>query len=349
MIGMSISLRNLANAFVCTLFVAMGAADGIPTAAQAGSTQYLSRPEVREFIGHMVSQHGFDRAELERLFAGVDQQESALAAIARPAEAKPWHEYREIFVTARRIQGGVEFWSEHEALLEKAEQFFGVPAEIIVAIIGVETYYGRQTGDYPVFDTLTTLGFDYPPRADFFRSELEHFLLLSREETVNIPTAEGSYAGAMGMGQFISSSYRQYAVDFDADGKRDLWNSAADAIGSVANYFRVHGWNIGAPVVFPAEVRGDGYRSLIDKGMVPTIDPGLLAANGVKALGAVDGDGPVALLEYDAGDGMQYWVGLNNFYVITRYNRSQLYAMAVYQLSQAIKQARDHRLANTQQ
>jgi membrane-bound lytic murein transglycosylase B len=223
-----------------------------------------------------------------------------------------------------------------------------VPAEIIVAIIGVETYYGRQTGDYPVLDTLITLGFDYPPRGEFFTDELEHFLLLSREEGLEIASAEGSYAGAMGMGQFISSSYRQYAVDFDADGKRDLWNSTADAIGSVANYFRVHGWSSGAPVAFPAEVRGSNYRGLVDMGMEPTIDAGMLAAGGVKPQEEIQGDARVALLEYDAGDGMQYWVGLNNFYVITRYNRSSLYAMAVYQLSQAIEQARNNRLANAQ-
>lgn len=345
---MYISLRALANVVICVSFVIMGVADGGPTAARAGSAQYLHRAEVREFIARLVAQHGFDKTELERFFADAEQQENALEAIARPAEAKPWHEYREIFVTPRRIQGGVEFWLENQELLAEAERFFGVPAEIIVAIIGVETYYGRQTGDFPVLDTLITLGFDYPPRSDFFRSELEHFLLLSREEALNIPTAQGSYAGAMGMGQFISSSYRQFAVDFDGDGKRDLWNSTADVIGSVANYFRVHGWDKGAPVALPAEVRGGGYRNLVEMGMQPSIDAGQLAVRGVKARGAVEDGARVALFEYDAGDGMQYWVGFNNFYVITRYNRSSLYAMAVYQLSQAVAQARDSRVANTQ-
>jgi membrane-bound lytic murein transglycosylase B len=314
--------------------------------AQPGSADYLARPQVREFIARMVAQHHFDQGEVERLFADVDQQESALAAISRPAETKPWHEYREIFVTPQHIQGGVAFWKENRELLAKAERVYDVPAEIIVAIVGVETYYGHQAGDYPVFDTLATLGFDYPPRDDFFRQELEEFMLLSREEGLQIPAVIGSYAGAMGMGQFISSSYRRFAVDFDEDGQRDLWKSTADAVGSVANYFRVHGWISGAPVAIPAQVRGHKYRELLNRGLEPSIEADRLAASGVRTTTPLDGDARVALFEYDAGDGMQYWVGLNNFYVITRYNHSSLYAMAVYQLSEGIKQARDERLAN---
>jgi membrane-bound lytic murein transglycosylase B len=330
-----------------TVFLAAGLALGIMLLTQAQASSYLSRPEVREFIARMVSVHGFDKAALEELFADAEQQESALEAIARPAEAKPWHEYCEIFITDSRVQGGIEFWAEHANLLRKAERVYGVPPEIIVAIIGVETYYGAQTGGFPVFDTLVTLGFDYPPRADFFKDELEQFLLLTREEKLDSPAVEGSYAGAMGMGQFISSSYRQYAVDFDGDGQRSLWDSTADAIGSVANYFRVHGWEPGAPVAFPVEVRGTDYRGLLKKDMLPTIAASRLPANGVKVQNTIDGDTPVALLEYDIGDRMQYWIGLNNFYVITRYNRSSLYAMAVHQLSQAIKQARDTRQVST--
>lgn len=341
---MNITVRTLIALFCC-LAVAAGAAVYVLTVAKADPKDYLSRPEVREFIDRLVSKHGFDPADLERLFAGAEQQETALEAIARPAEAKPWHEYREIFITPQRIQGGVEFWEKHQQLLEKAARDYGVPVEIIVAIIGVETYYGRQTGDYPVFDTLVTLGFDYPPRGDFFRSELEHFMLLSREESLQIPAVVGSYAGAMGMGQFISSSYRAYAVDFDEDGKRELWNSTADAIGSVANYFRVHGWKKGAPVAYPAQVSGSDYRALVDRGLEPSIEAHRLPSLGVKTQARIDASERVALFEYDAGGGMQYWVGLNNFYVITRYNRSALYAMAVYQLSQMIRQAHDHRLA----
>ncbi|MGH8501528.1 MAG: lytic murein transglycosylase B [Gammaproteobacteria bacterium] len=341
---MKITARTLI-ALVSSLAVVAGVAVYVLTAAQAGAKDYLGRAEVRDFIERMVSKHGFDQSALERLFADAEQQETALEAIARPAESKPWHVYREIFVTPQRIQGGVEFWEKNRPLLEKAARDYGVPVEIIVAIIGVETYYGRQTGGYPVFDTLVTLGFDYPPRGEFFRNELEHFMLLSREESLKIPDVIGSYAGAMGMGQFISSSYRAYAVDFDDDGKRELWSSTADAIGSVANYFRVHGWQPGAPVAYPADVRGGDYRALVDRGLEPSIEAGRLASLGVKTQANIDDDARVALFEFDAGDGMQYWIGLNNFYVITRYNRSSLYAMAVYQLSQMIRQAYDNRLA----
>jgi len=335
---MNITARTLIALF-CT--VAAGVAVYLLTAVEADSKDYLGRAQVRDFIDGMVSTHGFDTGEVERLFAGVDQQETSLEAIARPAEAKPWHEYREIFITQARINGGVEFWDENRSLLERASREYGVPVEIIVAIIGVETYYGRQTGDYPVFDTLVTLGFDYPPRGDFFRSELEHFMLLSREESLRIPEVVGSYAGAMGMGQFIPSSYRAYAVDFDGDGKRELWNSTADAIGSVANYFRVHGWQEGAPVAYPAQVSGADYRALVSRGLEPSVEASRLASLGVKTQADIAGAARVALFEYDAGDAMQYWVGLNNFYVITRYNHSSLYAMAVYQLSQQIRQAYD--------
>jgi membrane-bound lytic murein transglycosylase B len=341
------TLRTFPNLLICGLCVAAVTAAGILLIAQAEPADYLTRPKVQAFINRMVSHYGFSKTKLRQLFGHVEQQESALAAISRPAESKPWYEYREIFITPQRIQGGVQFWNENQDVLAKAEQVYGVPAAIIVAIIGVESYYGRQGGDFPVFDTLVTLGFGYPPRADFFRQELEQFLLLSREEHFDIPGVEGSYAGAMGMSQFISSSYRKFAVDFDGNGKRNLWGSPADAIGSVANYFRVHGWRTGAPVAFPAQVKGANTQSLLELGLEPTIDVNRLASRGIKAQGRIDGGQRVALLEYDIGSGMQYWVGLNNFYVITRYNHSSLYAMAVYQLSLAIEQARDSQLADS--
>ena len=345
---MTISLRILRNLLLLGTCAAMIVAAGILLVAQAVPESYLPRPDVQAFIGRMVSRHGFNKSQLKQLFGAVKQQESALEAIARPAEAKPWHEYREIFITPERIQEGVDFWNAHQRLLAKSERVYGVPAEIIVAIIGVESFYGQQGGDYPVFDTLVTLGFDYPPRGDFFRQELEQFLLLTAEEHLDISQIEGSYAGAMGMGQFISSSYRAYAVDFDGDGKRELWSSPADAIGSVASYFRAHGWIKGAPVAFPAQVQGAKYQSLLEQSMdmEPTINASLLTSRGVRAQGAITGNARVALFEYDAGNRMRYWVGLNNFYVITRYNQSSLYAMAVYQLSQAIKQAHGNRLVN---
>ena len=301
---------------------------------------YLARPEVQSFLADVAKQHRFDRGELDTLFENVVQQTKVLKAIKRPAEAKPWYQYRKIFITSDRISQGVEYWDENEAILERARATYGVAPEIVVAIIGVETFYGRRTGGFPVLDTLTTLGFDYPPRSRFFRRELEQFLLLAREESMDAADIKGSYAGAMGKGQFIPSSYRAYAVDFDDDGVRDLWGSNADAIGSVANYFNRHGWRPDAPVAVEAVVSGDKYQKFIGKGMKPSIEASTLISSGVKPTsGELDGR-EIAFFEFELRDAKQYWVGYNNFYVITRYNRSPLYAMAVYQLSQKIKQSR---------
>ncbi len=303
----------------------------------AAGDSYARRPEVRHFMDEVAAEHAFDRAYLERLFAGVQRQDRVLEAIARPAEAKPWFEYRRIFLTPQRIDKGVAFWRENAPVLQRAERGYGVPAQIIVAILGVETLYGRRMGRYPVLDSLTTLGFDYPPRARFFRSELEQLLLLAREESLDAAALKGSYAGAMGRGQFIPSSYRRFAVDFDGDGVRDLWHSNADAIASVANYFQRHGWRTGGPVTVPATVQGRAYRTLVEKGIKPSIRPAVLGEHGVIPQGGqLDGE-RVALMEFELEDAKQYWIGWNNFYVITRYNHSPLYAMAVYQLSDRIK------------
>lgn len=306
---------------------------------------YLGRPEVQAFIDQMAARHGFDPQRLTGLFAQARRQERVLEAISRPAEAKPWYQYRPIFLTPARIEGGVEYWSRHEALLSRAGEAFGVEPEYLVAIIGVETYYGRRTGGFPVFDTLVTLGFDYPPRSGFFRRELEQYLLLARDESLDPLSLKGSYAGAMGKGQFIASSYRSYAVDFDGDGRRDLWGSAADAIGSVANYFERHGWEQGGAVAVPAASDGGSLQPLLEAGLKPSLTLDELAARGVRPTAPVPpGDPPVALIELQGAEGPEYWIGFNNFYVITRYNRSPLYAMAVHQLAQEIRQARDARL-----
>ncbi len=218
---------------------------------------YSQRSDVQQFIDEMVEKHGFNRDDLMSKFASAKKLDGVLEAIAKPAEkVLTWKEYRPIFVTSKRIKGGNKFLKQHHETLQRAEKEYGVPAEIITAIIGVETYYGRLSGKTQVFDSLVTLGFDYPPRSRFFLSELEQFLLLTREEDVDVRDIRGSYAGAMGMPQFISSSYRHYAVDFDGDGKRDLWNNTADVIGSVANYFKVHGWKTGGQVVIPARING---------------------------------------------------------------------------------------------
>ncbi len=297
---------------------------------------YSQRQDVNEFIAEMQKEYGFDAKVLRNWMADVKQQTTALEAIARPAEGVlSWGDYRKIFITDTRINQGVQFWKENAELLNKAEQQYGVSAEFIVAIIGVETRYGRHAGNYPVLDALTTLGFDYPPRAAFFRKQLKHFLLMVREEKLNIRELTGSYAGAMGMPQFIPSSFRSYAVDFDGDGVRDFWHSSADPIGSVANYFKRHGWKNGEPVVSRVAV-SDQAKSLGNREMKPHKSVAEFKKAGVTNLPQYSDKARATLLKLDGAEGDEYWLALNNFYVITRYNHSPMYAMAVYQLSQAI-------------
>lgn len=296
-----------------------------------------ARPAVQAFIREMASKHGFDPNRLTALFGRAYAQPDIIAAITRPAEAKPWYAYRKIFLTSARIQGGVEFWRAHAAALARAEQAHGVPAEIIVAIIGVETRYGGNTGGHKVLEALATLAFDYPKRADFFRKELENYLLLTREEGIDPLSLRGSYAGAMGLAQFMPSSYRAYAVDFDGDGHRDLWSNPLDAIGSVANYLSTHRWQRGGPIATPAKVQGNQYRTLLDQDLKPKHDVRDLSRYGVAPIGRVNGENSAILLELEGEQGLEHWLGFHNFYVITRYNRSPLYAMAVYQLGQEIR------------
>ncbi len=313
------------------LFLLVGQADA--------STQLLSDSKaVRNFINEMVEQYAFTANELQAVFDQANLHQSILDAISRPAESKPWFEYRPIFVTPDRSKGGANFWQQHATTLQQANQVYGVPQEIIVAIIGVETRYGRHTGNYPVLDALSTLAFAYPPRSSFFRKELKEYLLMTREE--GLPPAQqlGSYAGAMGLPQFIPSSFRSYAVDFDHDGKRDLWNSPADAIGSVGNYFKRHAWKPGQPIASPVKVHGNRYQALIDDNLKPRYTPQELMANGVILPQGLPPDIKGVLIQLESDNGPEYWVGWHNFYVISRYNHSALYAMAVYQLSQLIKQ-----------
>lgn len=301
---------------------------------------YAQRLEVTAFIDEMSNKHAFDSGKLERLFSETKKQQAILDAISRPAEGKPWHQYRPIFITESRISQGVEFWNKNAVLLARAEQEYGVAAEIIVAIIGVETRYGRHTGSYRVIDSLATLAFDYPPRASFFRGQLEQFLLMAREEQADPLSFTGSYAGAMGKPQFIASSFRSYAVDFDNDGRRDLWQNNADVIGSVANYFKRHHWRLGEQVVQRAQVQGGRYRELAERGYKPSITVPELLAAGVNPLRPLNPVETVALLEMETPGGHEYWVANHNFYVITRYNHSPLYALAVFQLGEAIKSSR---------
>ncbi|MFO8005809.1 MAG: lytic murein transglycosylase B [Thioalkalivibrio sp.] len=303
---------------------------------RAGEPPYLERSEVQAFIDEGVAQ-GTDRALLEQLFAEVEPQQRILDLISRPAEARPWKDYRPIFVNDLRIERGRVFMDEQADWLQRAEETFGVDQALIAAIIGVETNYGRNLGGFRVFDALVTLGFDYPPRQDFFRSELGHFLQLVQEDGLDVRETRGSYAGAMGRGQFISSSYRAYAVDFDGDGRRDLINSWADAIGSVANYFREHQWQTGQPVVASARADGDGYEALLGGGYQARFSLAELAQHGVFPTEVVPEDGRFSLIRLDGSDGPEFYLGYPNFYVITRYNRSPLYAMAVHQLTEALR------------
>jgi membrane-bound lytic murein transglycosylase B len=298
---------------------------------------YSNHPAATEIIDQLVADEGFNREELEALLGDAEKKDSILKAIARPAEkTKAWHEYREIFVTNTRTEQGVEFYDAYAASLQRAEREYGVPAEMIVAIIGVETRYGRNKGSYRVIDALSTLAFDYPKRSAFFSKELKHFLILSREQNMLATELLGSYAGAMGYGQFMPSSYRSYAVDFDGDGVVDIWNNPVDAIGSVANYFSRHGWQSGQAVVSRAVVE-EGYdRELTNAGLKPTLTVAEFGAGKITPTDPLPPEAKVTVMAFEAKSGEEYWMGLPNFYVITRYNHSAMYAMSVYQLSQEI-------------
>lgn len=298
-----------------------------------------SRDDVRGFMQHMHETHGFGMQELRELFAGARIRDDILKAISRPAEKKAWHQYRPLFLQPTRIKQGVVFWRKHQGTLSRAQRRYGVPPEIIVAIIGVETNYGKNTGGYRVIDALSTLAFAYPRRSAFFRSELEHYLLLCQEQGMNPATLKGSYAGAMGLPQFISSSYRNYAVDFDGDDKNDIWNNPTDAIGSVANYFHRHGWQEGGEVSFPVSAQGADYQNLVSQDLDFWVPFPELARHGIHSPHSLPADTPVKLLELHLEEGIELWLALHNFRVITSYNRSTLYAMAVHQLSQAIRGA----------
>jgi membrane-bound lytic murein transglycosylase B len=326
--------KKYLGAWLASLFGALATGPGC-------AEDFQDNPKTQAFIEEMQERHQFDRKELEALFAQAKKRDDILEAISRPAEkTKPWYEYRNIFLTPKRIDGGVSFWKENEDILDRAEQAYGVDAAIVVAIIGVETRYGANTGSYRVIDALSTLAFEYPPRSKFFRSELEQFLILAREEDVDVRKVKGSYAGAMGYGQFIPSSYRAYAVDFSEDGKRDLWGNLDDIIGSVANYFHRHGWKAGEPVASKVNSSAPAAGFQVSENVKPgKKTAGDFAKAGVTTDPSLPVDQVVALLEFAQRNGPEYWLTTKNFYVITRYNRSPLYAMAVYQLSKAIQDA----------
>ncbi len=308
--------------------------------AQPVATDSLEeqREALSAFSAHMADEHGLDRDDVDALLADARHQQDIIDAITSPAEALPWYRYRRIFLQDDRIAEGAAFMEEHRGLLDDIAAEYGVDPAILVAIVGVETRYGDHPGEHRVLDALVTLAFDYPPRADFFRSELEHFLLLVDEEDLDVTGIRGSYAGAMGIPQFIASSYRHYAVDGSGDGRRDLMNSVPDALASVANYFVEHRWREGEPVVAPAHVNDtDRVDEFQDDGMRLNTTVGELRAAGIKPEADFDDDAPALLLALDNDTETEYWVGLHNFRVITRYNHSPLYALAAYQLAGAIR------------
>ena len=300
---------------------------------------YSKHEKAKALINELVNEHGFERSFLVSVFESAEQKESILEAIAKPAEKRlEWFEYRRIFITKDRIEKGLAFIKDNASILEKAEKDFGVPKEIIAAVIGVETRYGKHKGSHRVLDALTTLGFDYPPRSKFFSSELKHALLLSREQGFDIREIKGSYAGAMGYGQFIPSSYRHYAIDFDNDGIADILNNVTDAIGSVANYFAEHKWIKGEPIalLLSNENSEQSISQFYAKSLKPSFSISDMRKAGIIIPPNLDANSHGKIQNYVLETGTQDWLTLDNFYVITRYNHSHLYAMAVYELAKEL-------------
>ena len=337
---MKISSKLLAPLLLATLsFTASASTIDLKLTPEEASAATLKS----EFLQTQIAL-GFSEKEVETFLATAKFDQAVIDAMTKPWEAKPWHQYYPIFLTEKRLKAGLDFWNKHEATVSRAAKEFGVDPEIIIAIIGIETFYGGYMGNYPVVDALYTLGFYYPPRATFFRKELSNLQTLTKEERLDINNLNGSYAGAMGFGQFIPSSYRHYAVDFDNDGRRDLLSNPVDAIGSVANYFHQHGWVAQAPVAIPltvtAELPSDrkvwsGERLHYQASDI--LSPSVSLAESID----LDISQPAMIIELEQELNSDYWLGLNNFYVITRYNRSPLYAMAVYQFSLKLKKAHD--------
>jgi membrane-bound lytic murein transglycosylase B len=327
-------VRILYRCMTLALAAALFAATANPAAALD-----TRRADVKSFIAQMVDQHSFKKRQLRKLLGAAQSQPAILEAMDRPAEkAKMWYEYRPIFLSERRISEGTEFWLAHRQELDRASVRSGVAPEYLAAILGVETYYGRLTGSYRVLDALATLAFDYPARAKFFKDELEQFLLLTREMKLDPLTVKGSYAGAMGAPQFMPSNYRRYAVDADADGRIDLWTNWWDVCASVGHYLKEHGWNAGEPILSEASVDADKSTDLDGRKLSLTETVESLKAKGVEFDSSLPPDSPALLIAADEADGVHWRVGYNNFYVITRYNHSALYAMAVFELAAAVRQ-----------
>jgi membrane-bound lytic murein transglycosylase B len=318
----------------------LGFAIGLACAAAGPAAAIdVRRPDVAAFIDEVAAKDSLDKRKLRKLLKAAVMQPSIVDAMNRPAEkAKPWYQYRGIFLTDRRIREGTDFWLAHRQELDRASVRTGVPPEYLAAIVGVETFYGRMTGSFRVVDALATLAFDYPARAPFFRDELEQFILLSRDMGFDPLTVKGSYAGAMGAPQFMPSNYRRYAVDANSVGRIDLWNNWSDVCASVGNYLKEHGWNSGEPVLSEAEVTVDKAAELDGRKLALGDTVGSLKTKGVIFDDSMPPEAPALLIAADDADGVHWRVGYNNFWVITRYNHSALYAMAVYELAAAVKE-----------
>jgi membrane-bound lytic murein transglycosylase B len=315
----------------CTTFIALLLAN---TTFAIDLDKY---PELKPIITTLVEKHGFTEPELLAVFAKVEYHNDIIEAINRPGEAQPWYKYRLLFVTEQSANRGIRFWRQNTRALAKAQKKYGVPAEIIVAIIGVETRYGRLRGGYKVINALTTLALGYPRRSEFFRKELIEFMLLARETKTDPLKYKGSYAGAMGLPQFMPSSYRKYAVDFNGDNKRDLINNRWDAIGSVANFFIEHGWQTNEPVCEDVQIEGQLYVWFEKLGIKPRLSIRHLINAGIFPQNDKKEDRLVSLITLQGENGPVYRLGYYNFYVITNYNRSRKYAMAVYELSEMLR------------
>lgn len=311
--------------------------------AQALASNYTDRPAVQAFIADMQARHGFDADMLQRSLAQAQADETVLRLIRPPSSpgARSWARYRARFVEPQRIRQGVQFWREHAATLARARVMYGVPEEIIVAILGVETQYGRNTGNFQLLSALATLAFDYPPRSELFTRELGELFLLAREQQRPPESYYGSFAGAIGYPQFLPSSIRHYAVDFDGNGQIDFEQNPDDAIGSIAHYLAAHGWEAGAPVALPARLKpGARPDELVAAGILPVLDAAQLRAGGVLPQQGEYIAAPATLIDLETpGKATEYWLGYRNFYAITRYNKSSFYAMSVFQLAQALRAA----------
>ncbi|HET9735370.1 MAG TPA: lytic murein transglycosylase B [Burkholderiales bacterium] len=312
--------------------------------AHSQEPTFAGRPEVQAFIRDLVARHAFEEGELQTVFSRARREDGVLTAMRTQPEllARSWETYRATFVNERLVKNGTAFWQEHRRALERARRAYGVPEEIIVAIIGVETFYGRNTGRWRVIDALATLAFDYPPRSGYFRGELENFLLFARDLNFDVFDVKGSYAGAIGIPQFMPTSYLRYAVDFNGDGVADLRGNAADAIGSVGNFLKQHGWRPGEPVQRSARVSGEGFRDYADGNPLPRHTLEELKLAGVAPRGApLPAGARASLLELNSPERpAEYRLGLQNLYVLTRYNRSLFYALTVADLADALRAAR---------